>query len=80
MNVDRYTKLVLTVIAVCLVWLSLGGPSLITPLAAQGPVGQRVLISGWVDETGVTRALPRPWAAKQNTGPWELPIWQSNNP
>ena len=36
MYVDRYTKLVLTVIAVCLVWISLGGPSLITSASAQG--------------------------------------------
>jgi hypothetical protein len=36
MSVDRYTKVVLTVIAVCLVWLSLGGPSLTIPVQAQG--------------------------------------------
>jgi len=35
MTVDRYTKVVLTVIAACLVWLCAGGPSLITPVSAQ---------------------------------------------
>jgi|SRR6187549_2041093 hypothetical protein len=36
MAIDRYTKTVLTVIAACLVWLSVGGPSLITAISAQG--------------------------------------------
>ena len=47
MAADRYTKIVLTVIAVCLVWLSVGGPSLITPVHAQ--LGDRVMLAGWVD-------------------------------
>jgi hypothetical protein len=55
---DRYTKAVLTVIAVCLVWLSLGGPSLMTPVSAQGD-GQRVMLSGWVDEKGSVVAFPQ---------------------
>ena len=46
MNIDRYTKTVLTVIAVCLIWISLGGPSLLTPVAAQNNV-QDVAIVGW---------------------------------
>jgi hypothetical protein len=60
MAVDRYTKLVLTVIAVCLVclvWLSAGGPSLITPVSAQ--TNQRVLIAGWVDESGAVFSFPK---------------------
>jgi len=56
MAVDRYTKLVLTVIAVCLVWLSLGGPSLITPVSAQ--VGDRVILAGWLDQNGVVIKFP----------------------
>ena len=36
MSVDRYAKVVLTVIAVCLVWLSLGGPSVTPGVQAQG--------------------------------------------
>jgi hypothetical protein len=35
MTIDRYTKMVLTVIAACLVWLSVGGPSLMTAVNAQ---------------------------------------------
>jgi hypothetical protein len=37
MQVDRYTKVMLTIIAACLVWISLGGPSLITTANAAGP-------------------------------------------
>lgn len=58
MTVDRYTKAVLTVIAVCLVWLSIGGPSLITPVGAQDDT--RVLLRGWVDETGRAISFPVP--------------------
>jgi hypothetical protein len=55
MRIDLYTKTVLTVIAACLVWMSLGGPSLLTPVSAQAPTTsgyQRVLVAGWVDNTG----------------------------
>jgi hypothetical protein len=37
MRTDRYTKIVLTIIAACLVWLSLGGPQLLTSARAQTP-------------------------------------------
>ena len=86
MAVDRYSKLILTVIAVCLVWLSLGGPSLITPVHAQ--FGDRVVLAGWVDEKGTVRMFPEPlWARdarnRQITGtninaPDALPIWNTN--
>lgn len=59
MAVDRYTKFVLTLIAVCLVclvWLSAGGASLITPVHAQAE-STRVLISGWVDGDGNVRRI-----------------------
>jgi hypothetical protein len=59
MTGDRYTKAVLTVIAACLVWLSLGGPSVITPVNAQAN-GQRVLLAGWVDDTGAVISFPAP--------------------
>jgi hypothetical protein len=58
MSVDRYTKVVLTVIAVCLVWVSLGGPSLITPVSAQ--VGDRVVLAGWLDQNDVFIKFPPP--------------------
>jgi hypothetical protein len=35
MRTDRYTKIVLTIIALCLVWLSLGGPKLLPAARAQ---------------------------------------------
>lgn len=35
MRIDAYTKAVLTVIAVCVVWLSLGGPNLLSVAHAQ---------------------------------------------
>ncbi len=53
MSVDRYVKLVLTVIAVCLVWLSIGGGSVTPPVQAQGrgrevEVKQVIMSSGQV--------------------------------
>jgi hypothetical protein len=79
--VDRYTKLVLTVIAICLVWLSLGGPSLITPVSAQN---DRVYLAGWIDEGGAFRPFPAvPGIGKPQPGKpipsAPLPIWQTNN-
>ena len=57
MSVDRYTEAMLTVIAVCLVWLSLGGPALLTPLQAQQGAG-RVILTGWLDAVGNVRTFP----------------------
>ncbi len=80
MTVDRYTKVVLTVIAACLVWLSLGGPSLITPVQAQN---DRVYLAGWVDERGTARAFPHvPENVRAQPtippAPAPLPIWVTN--
>lgn len=58
MRIDTYTKLVLTVIALCLIWLSVGGPSLLPTVSAQSKQAryasgyERVVIAGWVDERG----------------------------
>jgi hypothetical protein len=73
MSVDRYTKLVLTVIAVCLVWLSVGGPSLITPVTAQAD-RQDVYIAGWVGADGKVRQLGQP--SRGTTDP--IPVWNYN--
>ena len=83
--VDRYTKLVLTVIAICLVWLSLGGPSLLIPVnAQQGGLGDRVILAGWVDTNGNVRQFPNPYPPTGNRKPGDglgpiasigLPIW-----
>jgi uncharacterized protein YodC (DUF2158 family) len=62
MAVDRYTKAVLTVIAMCLVWLSLGGPRLLTTVQAQSRGG--VVLEGWYDDTGVMRRFPTPFPQK----------------
>ena len=77
MMVDRYTKVVLTVIAVCLAWLSVGGPSLVTPVNAQN---DRVYLQGWVDERGTFRPFPAyPPAGAAEAGkpvrPAPLPVW-----
>lgn len=56
MRIDFYTKFVLTVIALCLIWLSVGGPAILPSVSAQRPDkiigGQRVIIAGWADWTG----------------------------
>lgn len=71
MAIDRYTKAVLTVIAICLVWLSLGGPSLLPTVTAQG--SDHVVVAGWVDETGRVRTLSGPPG-----GATALPVWMEN--
>ena len=56
---DRYTKFVLTVIAVCLVWLSLGGPSVLPVVDAQiPPRPTEVVIVGWRDALGEVWKFP----------------------
>ena len=37
MKIDRYTKLVLTIIAASLLWIALGGPSLLATAHAANP-------------------------------------------
>jgi hypothetical protein len=46
--VDRYTKAVLTIIAVCLLWDIFGSRELVHPVSAQNSTGipQRVIIVG----------------------------------
>jgi len=56
MRIDAYTKVVLTVIAACLIWLSLGGTSLLPTVHAQATT--HVLVDGWVDGKGETHQLP----------------------
>lgn len=77
MAVDRYTKLVLTVIAACLVWLALGGPSLVKPMSAQQAVtGQSVILTGWVDSNGNLRRISTPPGTGATEGP--LPVFVMN--
>jgi hypothetical protein len=46
MKADLYTKVMLTIIAVCLAWLCMGGPSLMTAAQAQSSPTE-VVIVGW---------------------------------
>jgi hypothetical protein len=50
MKVDLYTRVVLTVIAACLVWLCIDR-QLTAPVAAQSGY-ERMIIAGWLDEKG----------------------------
>jgi|Tabmets5t2r1_1033131.scaffolds.fasta_scaffold257401_1 hypothetical protein len=70
MRIDLYTRMMLTIIAACLVWLSFGVPSLATPMQAQGVT--HVVISGWMDEKGITHSL------SSCCGQSSLPVWVSN--
>jgi hypothetical protein len=56
-RVDLYTKVILTVIACCLVWLCLGGSGVQTSLQAESG-GNRVILAGWVGPNGVIHQLP----------------------
>jgi hypothetical protein len=70
MSVDRYTKVMLTIIAACLVWISIGGPSLIAPVEAQ--TGDRVFIAGWIDSNDNAWKLP-PAVGYPRTNPSPIP-------
>ena len=66
MRVDRYTKIVLTTIAVCLIWLSLGGPALLPTAHAQSAT--HVLIAGWIDPKGDVHSVSAPPGAERMLG------------
>ena len=70
MRVDLYTKIVLTIIAASLVWMALGGPTLVTPVDAQANRADTVTLSGWRDANGTSHLLPPP----KNGGPSAQPI------
>ncbi len=58
MPTDRYTKAVLTVIALCLLYICMGRPGIAVPVAAQSSGYQRVIVAGWIDNTGKEIHLP----------------------
>jgi len=73
MRTDTYTKIMLTVIAACLLWLSVGGSSRFTALHAATTDIRYVVIAGWSDasnhvhplaEAQLQRAMPLPVAAR----------------
>jgi len=70
MAVDRYTKIVLTVIAVSLVYLCLGLPGVVPAARAQAQPTQptRVVIVGYSDSAignGFVHQLPMPVTIEQ---------------
>ena len=76
MRIDLYTKFVLTVIALCLIWLSVGGPAILPGASAQGqkPIRtvtayERIHIAGWVDSDGHIHEFSAPQA-----GTFGLPV------
>jgi hypothetical protein len=58
MNIDLYTKTVLTVIAACLVYLCLGRPAVMSPIEAQAPPN-RVIIAG-IEHDAIQRLYADP--------------------
>jgi hypothetical protein len=62
MRIDVYTRVILTIIAACLVYLSFGGRA-VMPVARAEADGSRVLITGWVDADGRIQRLPSPPSA-----------------
>ena len=60
MRTDNYTKAILTIIAVALVWIAVGGPALMPTVRAQAILGERVTVVGWEDRAGVRHNFPPP--------------------
>jgi hypothetical protein len=58
MRIDAYTKIVLTIIAVSLVWIAAGGPSVVPPVEAQIATPTRVIVVGWEDRAQFVYRLP----------------------
>jgi hypothetical protein len=60
MRIDAYTKLVLTIIAIALVWIAAGRPNLVPAAEAQDRTPTRVVVVGWEDGAAGSRSLPLP--------------------
>jgi hypothetical protein len=79
MRIDVYTKAVLTVIALCLVYLCIDRAASGSPVQAQEgqfqrQLLQRVVIAGWLDSEGRERRLPGT-IPNNATGPRPLPVF-----
>jgi hypothetical protein len=75
MRIDLYTKIVLTAIALCLVYLCVGRSEVVPAVEAQvsdRSQPTRVVISGWVDAEGRERQLPK--SVVSAPGPRPLPV------
>jgi hypothetical protein len=69
MRIDTYTKFILTVIALCLLWLSVGGPAMLPIARAQvieRRTGEPVILSGWTDDRGFVHSFPQKKGAQGN--------------
>jgi hypothetical protein len=61
MRIDAYTKIVLTIIAIALVWIAADGPSLVPAAEAQDRTPTRVVVVGWEEGGSArSRSLPLP--------------------
>ncbi len=71
MAIDRYAKVVLTVIALCLLYLCLGRPAIMTGAAAQTSVASdsRLILRGWTDATGKEWRFPQPASYTNGAAP-----------
>lgn len=72
MRTDFYTKAVLTIIAVCLVWLCLDRSRLLPTVSAQAT--NQVFLAGWVADDGALRKFPS--AGQPRELPGALPVTQ----
>jgi hypothetical protein len=70
MRIDLYTKIVLTIIAACVVWMAVGGPIQLAPVHAHANRPDAVTLSGWIDANGTSHRLP----PVKNGGPSAQPI------
>jgi hypothetical protein len=59
MRIDAYTKAVLTIIALALVWIAAGGPTGTPAVEAQDRTPQRVVVVGW-EQGGAAGSRPLP--------------------
>lgn len=59
MKTDAYTKIVLTIIAICLIWLCAGSDRLFTAVHAESPL-QEVIIAGVKGPAGLPVSIQSP--------------------
>ena len=75
MRIDLYTKVILTIIAACLVWLTVSGGHVIPTVQAQDRTPSRVIVVGWEDQAGFVYKLPE-MPDRLRTQPNPLPTRQ----
>jgi hypothetical protein len=73
LSIDRYTKLLLTIIAASLVWLCVSN-GIATSVSAQATATQRVIVAGWADEDGYVHPFPIQRVGNNSSAPAALPV------